>query len=56
MQNDYRSYYSEDTLMVRTNNFKDAPEINNLKTDIQFYEGSEVTRPDLKKIILKVPC
>ena len=40
MQNDYRNYYSEDTFMVRTNNFKNAPDINNLKTDIQFYEGS----------------
>jgi hypothetical protein len=40
MQNDYRSYYSEDTFRLKTNNFKTSPDINTLKTEAQFYKGS----------------
>jgi hypothetical protein len=40
MQNDYRSYYSEDTLKVRTNNFKSLPDITKFKTGAEFYSGS----------------
>lgn len=40
MQNDYRIYYSLDTLKVRTNNFKTMPDITNFKTGAQFYSGS----------------
>lgn len=40
MQNDYRSYYSEDTLKSKSQNFRNMPDIKNLKTDVQFYKGS----------------
>ena len=40
MQNDYRNYYSEDTLKARTNNFLHMPDIKNLTTDAQFYAGT----------------
>ncbi len=40
MQNDYRSYYSTDTLRVRTDNFKNMPDITQFKTGKQFYSGS----------------
>lgn len=40
MQNDYRSYYSEDTLKARSNDFKSMPDIKSLQTDAQFYAGS----------------
>lgn len=40
MQNDYRNYYSEDTLKVKSDNFKNLPDIKNLTSDKQFYAGS----------------
>lgn len=40
MQNDYRDYYSEDTLKVKSNNFKNLPDIKSFKSDGQFYAGS----------------
>ena len=40
MQNDYRDYYSEDTLKAKSNNFKNMPDIRSCKTDVQFYNGS----------------
>jgi hypothetical protein len=40
MQNDYRNYYSEDTLKLKTNNFKNLPDVKQLKTGKQFHEGS----------------
>ena len=40
MQNDYRNYYSEDTLKARTDNYRNLPGIKNFKTNGQFYEGS----------------
>ncbi len=46
MQNDYRNYYSEDTLRVKTNNFMDLPDIKSIKSDAQFYDGS------LEKVML----
>lgn len=46
MQNDYRSYYSEDTLKVKSNDFQSLPDVNDLKTDAQFYSGS------LEKVML----
>ena len=39
MQNDYRNYYSEDTLKQRTDNFKNLPDVKKLKTGRQFDEG-----------------
>ena len=38
MQNDNRDYYSEDTLKVRSNNFKNLPDIKNFKSGKQFSE------------------
>lgn len=40
MQNDYRNYFSVDTLRARTDNFKTIPDITNLKTSAQFYSGT----------------
>lgn len=40
MQNDYRGYYSDDTLKVKSNNFKNLPDIKGYKSDGQFYAGS----------------
>lgn len=40
MQNDYRNYYSEDTLKIKSGNFIHLPDIKNFKTDAQFYEGT----------------
>jgi len=40
MQNDYRNYYSEDTLKVRSDNYRKLPGIKNFKAAGQFYEGS----------------
>ena len=40
MQVDYRSYYSEDTLKVKSNNYSNMPAVENLKTADQFYNGS----------------
>lgn len=40
MQVDYRSYYSEDTLKVKSNNYSNKPDVENLKTAEQFYNGS----------------
>ncbi len=38
MQNDYRNYYSEDTLKVKSDNFRMLPDVKNLKTGKQFSE------------------
>ncbi len=46
MQNDYRNYYSEDTLKRRTHNFKNLPDVKKLITGNQFNEGGT------KKIML----
>ena len=40
MQNEYRNYYSEDTLKVKSGNFMHLPDIKSLKTNGQFYKGS----------------
>jgi len=40
MQNDYRNYYSEDTLKERSDDYKNLPDIKNFKRAGQFYEGS----------------
>lgn len=40
MQNDYRNYYSVDTLKVKTDNFKTLPNIKTLTTDNDFYAGT----------------
>jgi hypothetical protein len=40
MQNDYRNYYSTDTLKVRTDNLKKMPDIKQFKTSAQFYNGT----------------
>jgi hypothetical protein len=40
MQNDYRDYYSDDTLKVKSGNFKNLPDIKSFKSDGQFYAGS----------------
>jgi len=40
MQNDYRNYYSDDTLKVKSGNFKDLPDIKSFISDRQFYAGS----------------
>jgi hypothetical protein len=38
MQNDYRNYYSEDTLMFKSNNYKNLPDVKKLKSGKQFNE------------------
>ena len=40
MQNDYRDYYSDDTLKVKSDNFKNLPDIKNFKSGGQFLAGS----------------
>jgi len=40
MQNDYRIYYSIDTLMARTDHFKNMPDIKQFKTGAPFYSGT----------------
>jgi hypothetical protein len=40
MQNDYRDYYSDDTLKVKSNNFKNLPSIRKFKSGGQFLAGS----------------
>ena len=40
MQNDYRAYYSEDTLKLRSDNFSNLPNIRIFKSDDEFYAGS----------------
>lgn len=40
MQNDYRDYYSDDTLKAKSDNFKNLPDIKSIKSDGQFYAGS----------------
>ena len=47
MQNDYRNYYSLDTLMARTNHFKNMPDITQFKTGALFYSGT------IEQIILR---
>ncbi|MBK8517017.1 MAG: hypothetical protein IPL55_12275 [Saprospiraceae bacterium] len=46
MQNDYRDYYSEDTLRVKSNNYKDLPDVKNLTSGKQF--NGEGTREQIK--------
>jgi len=40
MQNDYRDYYSDNTLMEKSNKFRNLPDIKSIKSDAQFYSGS----------------
>lgn len=40
MQNDYRNYYSEDTLQILSDNFKNLPDVKSLKKDDEFYAGT----------------
>jgi hypothetical protein len=40
MQNDYRNYYSEDTLKAKSNNFKNLPNIKYFKKEEEFYKGT----------------
>ena len=40
MQNDYRDYYSDDTLQSKSNNFRNLPDIKTYASDEQFYAGS----------------
>jgi hypothetical protein len=40
MQNDFRNYYSEDTLRVKSNNFTNLPNIKLYKKDDEFYAGT----------------
>jgi hypothetical protein len=40
MQNDYRKYYSTDTLIARTDHFKNMPDVTQFKTGAQFYNGT----------------
>ena len=40
MQNDYRDYYSDDTLKAKSDNFKKLPDIKNFKLGGQFLAGS----------------
>lgn len=40
MQNDFRSYYSEDTLKARSDNFATLPDIQKFKSDDEFYAGT----------------
>lgn len=41
MQNDYRNYYSEDTLKVRSDNFRNLPDVKKFTTGGGFNEGSQ---------------
>ncbi len=38
MQNDNRNYYSEDTLKLKSNNYKNLPDVKKLKSGKQFNE------------------
>lgn len=40
MQNDKRGYYSEDTLKVKSDNFKNLPDIKSMNSDSKFYDGT----------------
>jgi len=40
MQNDYRDYYSDDILKVKSGNFKNLPNVKIFKSDAEFYAGS----------------
>jgi hypothetical protein len=40
MQNDFRNYYSEDTLKMKSDNFRNLPQLKYLETDKQFYKGN----------------
>ncbi len=40
MQVDYRDYYSEDTLKLKSDNFTRLPDVQKLKTGNQFQQGS----------------
>jgi hypothetical protein len=40
MQNDYRNYYSEDTLKALSDNYKNLPDLKTLETGAQFNSGS----------------
>jgi len=42
MQNDYRNYYSEDTLKLKSDNYKNLPDVKKLRSGKQFNEdGSQ---------------
>jgi hypothetical protein len=40
MQNDYRNYYSEDSLKIKSDNYKNIPNVKKLITGKQFNEGA----------------
>jgi hypothetical protein len=40
MQHDYRNYYSEDTLKLRSDNYRNMPDITKFNQGGAFYEGS----------------
>ena len=40
MQNDYRNYYSEDTLKVRSDNYRNLPDVKKFTTGGGFNEGT----------------
>jgi hypothetical protein len=40
MQNDYRDYYSEDTLRARSGNYKNLPDVKKFKSNNLFFQGS----------------
>ena len=40
MQNDYRNFFSEDTLKARSDNYRNLPHIKSIITAAQFYGGS----------------
>ena len=41
MQNDYRDYYSEDTLKAKSDNIKNLPDVQQFNKGGSFYEGSQ---------------
>jgi hypothetical protein len=40
MQNDYRDYYSDDTLKAKSDNFKNLPDLQKFNSGSGFYEGT----------------
>jgi hypothetical protein len=40
MQNDYRDYYSTDTLKAHTDNLSNLPDIKSIQSDKDFYKGT----------------
>jgi hypothetical protein len=53
MQNDYRNYYSEDSLKLKSDNYKNLPNVKKLKTGKQFSEESSNEKIMLNYIAAK---